>query len=110
MQRQFKERKVSKTYMALAHGKVGPKEGTINAPVGRTPWRRDRFGVIAGGREAKTKYTVREYYKKDDENYTLVELNPVTGRTHQIRIHLKYLGFPIVGDTFYAGRKTARKD
>lgn len=112
LQRQFKERLVHKTYTALAHGKVKEKEGIINETVGRLPWRRDRFGVLAGGRDALTEYRVLEYFKSEstNEEYTLLELNPKTGRTHQIRIHLKHIGHPIVGDEFYAGRKTARND
>lgn len=110
LQSQFKERKVSKEYTALAHGKVDPEEGTIDEQVGRLPWRRDRFGVLPGGREAVTGYKTLANYKKDKEEYTLLELYPKTGRTHQIRIHLKHIGHPIVGDEFYAGRKTARKD
>lgn len=110
LQKAFKERRVEKTYVALVHGKVPDEEGEINAPVGRLPWRRDRFGVLPGGREAMTKYTVLKRIEKDGQNYTLLELKPKTGRTHQIRIHLKHLGYPIVADDFYAGRKTARND
>lgn len=112
LQRQFKERLVQKTYIALVHGKVALKEGMIDEPVGRLPWRRDRFGVLSGGRDALTLYKVVKYYQdsKTNQEYTLLELNPKTGRTHQIRIHLKHLGHPIVGDEFYAGRKTARND
>ncbi len=118
LQRQFKERIIHKTYIALSHGKVEPTEGVINEPVGRLPWRRDRFGVMAGGREAVTKYKVagnytldaKPYHEVASSAYTLLELMPQTGRTHQIRIHLKHLGFPIVSDEFYAGRKTARHD
>jgi 23S rRNA pseudouridine1911/1915/1917 synthase len=106
LQKQFKERKVAKKYLALVHGQVELKEGTIQAPVGRLPWRRDRFGVLPGGREAITKYKVQKFY----DGHSLLELSPQTGRTHQIRIHLKYLGHPVVGDSFYAGRKTARAD
>ncbi|HCR35610.1 hypothetical protein A2130_00795 [Candidatus Woesebacteria bacterium GWC2_33_12] len=106
LQRQFKERLVSKTYTSLVHGKIEQPEGLINEPVGRLPWRRDRFGVLIGGREAVTEYKVIKYYN----DFTLLELKPKTGRTHQIRIHLKHIGFPIVADEFYAGRKTARKD
>lgn len=106
LQAQFKGREVKKTYTALVHGKVEPKEGEIKTPVGRLPWRRDRFGVLPGGREAITYYKVYKYYN----GYTLLELFPKTGRTHQIRIHLKYIGHPIVSDEFYAGRKTARND
>lgn len=110
LQRQFKERLVHKTYIALAHGKVEPTEGVINEPVGRLPWRRDRFGVMAGGREAVTKYDVIGNFSLESSVFSLLSLQPQTGRTHQIRIHLKHLGFPIVSDEFYAGRKTARHD
>jgi len=110
LQRQFKERLTSKTYIALVHGKVETSEGIINEPVGRLPWRRDRFGVMVGGREAVTKYKVLSHHTIQSGLYTLLELAPQTGRTHQIRIHLKHLGYPIVADEFYAGRKTARHD
>lgn len=110
LQMQFKERVVKKNYRALAHGKVEPEEGIINAPVGRLPWNRKRFGVLPGGRTAETKYKVKKYYSKNKQDFTLVELEPKTGRTHQIRIHLKHLGYPVVSDNFYAGRKTARND
>lgn len=120
LQRQFKERKVEKTYIALVHGKVlgeasgpgGPmaRWGEVKMPVGRLPWRKDRFGVLPGGREATTQYKVVAYYMLHSTYYTLLTLYPKTGRTHQIRIHLKYLGHPVVADEFYAGRKTARQD
>ena len=110
LQRQFKERSVHKTYTALVHGRVEEVEGEINEPVGRLPWRRDRFGVLPGGREAVTNYKVVGYYNNGSEDLTLLELKPKTGRTHQIRIHLKHIGYPIVADQFYSGRKTARKD
>jgi len=113
LQSQFKERKVKKTYIALTHGEIEPKEGEIVASVGRLPWRRERFGVLPGGREAITKYKVISYHSLITDHgslFTLVELYPKTGRTHQIRIHLKFIGHPIVGDYFYAGRKTARED
>jgi 23S rRNA pseudouridine1911/1915/1917 synthase len=110
LQKQFKDRKIKKSYQALAHGKIGIKRGHIKAPVGRLPWNRERFGVLPGGRPAETDYEVISYYKKDDQEFSLLNLFPKTGRTHQIRIHLKYLGHPIVSDNFYAGRKTSRKD
>ncbi|TSC54080.1 MAG: 23S rRNA pseudouridine synthase [Microgenomates group bacterium LiPW_16] len=119
LQAQFKNRQVVKKYLALVHGRVVPEEGEIRAPVGRLPWNRERFGVVPGGREAVTKYKVVKYYtltpnpispKGASSAYTLIELSPLTGRTHQIRVHLKYLGYPIVGDQFYAGRKRARGD
>lgn len=110
LQKQFKERKVKKAYIALVHGKVKLQKGKIDAPVGRLPWRRDRFGVLPGGRVAATRYKVVANYTLGSKDYSLLELKPETGRTHQIRIHLKYIGHPIVSDEFYAGRKTARDD
>jgi 23S rRNA pseudouridine1911/1915/1917 synthase len=110
LQMQFKERKVKKRYIALVHGKMEQKEGEIDAPVGRLPWNRERFGVLPGGREAMTRYKVIRYWDARSGKFSLLELAPLTGRTHQIRIHLKFIGHPIVGDIFYAGRKTARDD
>lgn len=111
LQRQFKERVVKKKYIALAHGNVIPEEGEISATVGRLPWNRKRFGVIPGGRESATKYKILRYYDtKILGKLTLLELNPLTGRTHQIRVHLKHIGYPIVADELYAGRKQARND
>jgi len=112
LQKQFKERVVKKTYVALAHGVITPKEGEIRVPVGRLPWNRTHFGVLAGGREAVTKYkTIQNSdFRVQNEKVTLVELYPETGRTHQIRVHLKHIGHPIFSDTLYAGRKTARND
>jgi 23S rRNA pseudouridine1911/1915/1917 synthase len=110
LQRQFRERIVEKTYIALVHGEVSPKEGKIEAEVGRLPWRRDRFGVLPGGRDSLTFYKVIANYQLLNTNYSLLEFYPKTGRTHQIRIHAKYIGHPLVSDDFYAGRKTARKD
>lgn len=105
LQKQFKERSIKKTYLALVHGKLGG-EGEIRAPVGRLPWNSERFGVVPGGKESITKYKVYKNYN----DYTVVELYPETGRTHQIRVHLKYINHPIVGDYLYAGRKTSRRD
>jgi 23S rRNA pseudouridine1911/1915/1917 synthase len=110
LQAEFKSREVEKTYIALVHGKLEPETGEIKAPVGRLPWRRDRFGVLPGGREATTLYKVIKFYPGNNGGHTLVEFKPKTGRTHQIRIHAKHIGHAIVGDEFYAGRKTARND
>lgn len=107
LQRQFKERMIHKTYLAIVHGVLVPDMGEIRAPVGRLPWNRERFGIVPGGKEAVTKYRVLSVIR---ENFSLVELYPETGRTHQIRVHLKYVNHPIVGDYLYAGRKTARDD
>lgn len=114
LKEQFMGRTTEKVYQALAHGKVTPPEGEISAPVGRLPFNRMHFGVIAGGREAVTHYNVLGYYQaafgKQKEILSLVELHPKTGRTHQIRVHLKYLNHPIVADPLYAGRKVGRED
>ena len=114
LQRQFKERIVKKTYLALAHGRIVPESGEISVPVGRLPWNRKRFGVIAGGRESVTRYrtinSLQLAVNNKKEEYTLVELYPETGRTHQIRVHLKHIGHPIISDQLYGGRKTARDD
>ncbi|HET7099095.1 MAG TPA: RluA family pseudouridine synthase [Patescibacteria group bacterium] len=110
LQSEFKNREVQKVYVALLHGKVTPETGKIEATVGRLPWRRDRFGVIEGGRESVSEYKVLEFFPGNNAGHTLVEFRPKTGRTHQIRIHAKHIGHAIVADEFYAGRKTARND
>ncbi len=114
LQEQFKERTVHKTYKALVHGRVLPENGEIRVPVGRLPWDRKRFGIVAGGRESVTKYTTLKKYflesKKNKEPLTMLELYPETGRTHQIRVHMKYINRPIFADFLYAGRKVSRDD
>mgnify|MGYP001619822992 CR=1 FL=1 len=114
LQRQFKDREIHKTYLAIVHGALVPSEGEIRAPVGRLPWNREHFGIVPGGKEAVTRYTVHRswfiVHGKNKEEITLVELYPETGRTHQIRVHMKYINHPLVGDYLYAGRKTARND
>ena len=112
LQRQFKERQVEKKYLALAHGKIEPPNGTIRASVSRSPFNRKKFGVFLGGREAETDYTTITNYKLQitNEIFSFLELKPKTGRTHQIRVHLKHIGHPVVGDEVYAGRKTYQAD
>jgi 23S rRNA pseudouridine1911/1915/1917 synthase len=110
LQGQFKERMVSKKYIALVHGKLKEKSGEVNASLGRLPWNRERFGVLAKGRDALTLYKCIGVYEREGNFFSMVEVSPKTGRTHQIRVHMKYLGNPVVSDTFYAGRKTSRED
>lgn len=110
LQQQFKERTIKKTYVAIVHGKLVPESGEIRAPVGRLPWNRERFGILPGGKDAVTMYKVAKIGASHGIDISLVELCPETGRTHQIRVHLKYINHPIVGDWQYAGRKTARDD
>ena len=110
LQSQFKDRLVSKTYLALVHGKLSPSEGVIKAPISRNPFNRKRFGVFVGGRESESRYEVKEKLERQNDQFSLVEVKPKTGRTHQIRVHMKHLNHAVVGDTLYAGRKTARND
>lgn len=110
LQAEFKGREVTKTYLALMHGKVEPLEGRIEATVGRLPWHRSRFGILSGGRESVSDYKVIKFYPGNNAGVSLAEFYPKTGRTHQIRIHARHIGHAIVADEFYAGRKTARND
>lgn len=111
LQAQFKERQVDKTYLALVHGKLQVRSSEIVAPIARHPFNRQRFGVSIGGKEAATAYSVREVYQKDKSDfYSLIEVMPKTGRTHQIRVHFKHINHPLVADIWYTGRKTAKKD
>lgn len=118
----FKERSVHKEYLALTHGIWKDKFGEITATVGRMRHNRKMMGVREDGRESVTGYRVEEQWDKwvfakelkvDDRGYTgfsLVRFIPKTGRTHQIRVHAKHMGHPLVGDFVYAGRKRSRED
>ncbi len=99
---QFKSRTVTKGYLVLVKGRLSPERGIIEAPIGRDPHSRRRMAVVEAGKEATTQYQVRKYL----DNYTLVEVTPLTGRTHQIRVHLSAIGCPVVGDPVY-GIKSA---
>jgi len=101
LQKQFKRGEVKKVYLALVEGHLEPAQGVIEAPIGRDPRRRKRMAVLRGGREAVTEYRVRNHL----DGYTLVEAMPRTGRTHQVRVHLAFLGHPVVGDPVYGFRK-----
>lgn len=101
LQKQFKRGGVKKVYLALVEGNLKPAQGVIEAPIGRDLRRRKRMAVLRGGREAATEYRVRNYL----DGYTLVEAMPRTGRTHQVRVHLAFLGHPVVGDPVYGFRK-----
>jgi 23S rRNA pseudouridine1911/1915/1917 synthase len=97
---QFKHRKVEKVYLSLVYGTPCPMEGTIEAPIGRHPVHRKKMAVVEKGRKALTCYQVLASGK----GISLVEVKIETGRTHQIRVHMHYIGHPVVGDPDYGGR------
>lgn len=97
LQRQFSDRKAHKTYMAVVEGTPKEHEALIDLPIGRNPKSPSTFRVDPGGKSAQTRYKV----VASNDKYSLVELRPVTGRTHQLRVHMAYLGTPIHGDRIY---------
>ena len=99
--RQLKERTIQRIYWAIVRGQPGADEGLIDAPIGRHPTDRLRMAVVAGGRSAVTRFRVLERFG----DYSLLQVKLETGRTHQIRVHMAYIGHPIAGDPVYgAGR------
>ena len=109
---QFERRTIQKTYLAVAHGQFDLDGDTIDAPIGVHPVVREKFAVfviqnkIDIAKDAITHYEVAERYR----GYTLVKLQPKTGRTHQLRVHLSHIGHPIVGDTMYGGKAVSEMD
>ena len=105
LRRMMAARDVSRTYLALVEGSP-PPSGEIDAPVGRSPKHRKKMAVVAGGREARTSY--RRIEALSDTG--LVEVRPLTGRTHQIRVHFSAAGYPIVGDAVYGKNRKLAKE
>lgn len=99
---QLVKKTVTRKYVALVHGNIPHDYGTIEAPIGRNKNDRQSMAVVDDGKEAVTHFNVLEHFN----NYTLVECELETGRTHQIRVHMKYIGFPLVGDPKYGPKKT----
>ncbi len=97
LQSQFKNRTVTRKYLVLVHGHVKSREGEITASIGRDPLLRQRMAIVSDGKDASTLFHVVQYL----DSYTLLELTLVTGRTHQIRIHLAAIGYPVAGDGTY---------
>lgn len=94
---QFKDRSVTKVYLALVAGHPNPPEADIDAPIGRHPHDRQRMAIVSTGRPALTRYRVLTVY----DGASLIEARPKTGRTHQIRVHMASIGHPVVGDAAY---------
>lgn len=111
LKEQFRDRKVKKTYKALLMGRLEPKEGAIDAYLGRDKRNRLKMAVTPEkeGRGAITEYKVIEYLPPNKDVYSLVEAYPKTGRTHQIRVHFASIGHPVVGDTLYGPKKPQAK-
>lgn len=99
---QLVHKTVARKYEAVVHGEIAHEKGTIDAPIARDPKDRQKMGVVAGGKTAITHFQVLERF----HDYTHVECRLETGRTHQIRVHMKYIGNPLVGDPKYGPRKT----
>ena len=97
---QIKNREVTKIYLALVKGTLTPAQGAVEGPIGRHPKDRKKMAIITHGKEASTVYKVIRYYK----DHSFLEVHPVTGRTHQIRVHLSAIGHPVLGDAIYGGK------
>lgn len=101
LQRQFRRRAVTKEYLALVQGRPDSASGIIEGPLGRDPRNRQKRAVVASGRPAESHYTIVEEF----DGFTLLNVRPVTGRTHQIRVHLAAIGVPVIGDRLYGPRR-----
>ncbi|QDP40109.1 RluA family pseudouridine synthase [Radiobacillus deserti] len=103
---QLKAKTVKRSYQAIVHGEIGHDYGTIDAPLGRDPNDRQKMAVVDDGRHAVTHFEVIKRF----ENFTHIKCVLETGRTHQIRVHMKYIGHPLAGDPKYGPRKTLDMD
>jgi len=103
---QLRAKTVKREYVALVHGVIDHDFGKIDAPIGRDPKERIRYEVVANGKESVTHFEVLQRFS----DYTLVKCRLETGRTHQIRVHMRYIGHPLVGDPLYGPRKTKVSD
>ena len=103
LSKQLKDKTVDRHYLALVHGHVPHPKGTIDAPIGRDSKDRKKYAVTENGKEAITHFDLIRYFGQD---YSLIQCQLETGRTHQIRVHLAYIGFPLAGDPLYGPKKT----
>lgn len=100
LSQQIKDRTITKRYTALVRGTLAKDEGVIDAPIGRDPGNRKRMAILEGGRTARTEFRVQA----ELPGWSLIEARPITGRTHQIRVHFASIGHPIFGDIVYGKR------
>ena len=100
--KQIQDRTTKKIYVALVRGIIKEDNGVIKLPIGRHPKDRKKMAVVKGGKDAITNFKV---LKRFEEGYTLIEIELKTGRTHQIRVHMSHIGYPIVGDDVYSSGK-----
>ena len=103
---QFLNKSVKRKYYAVCYGEIGHNFGKIDAPIGRDPQNRQKMAVVEGGKNAITHFKVLERFN----GFTLLELQLETGRTHQIRVHMSYIGYPVVGDPLYGPKKVIGKN
>lgn len=103
---QFLNKTVKRKYYAVCHGEINHNFGKIEAPIGRDPQNRQKMAVVEGGKHAVTHFKVLERFN----GFTLLELQLETGRTHQIRVHMAYIGFPVCGDPLYGPKKVIGKN
>lgn len=108
LQKQFQDRKAKKTYTARIEGQIEPPKALVDLPIERNPKQPQRFRVGQNGKSSQTYYEILQNIEQKNKIDCLVELKPMTGRTHQLRVHLAYLKHPIIGDTFYDGRAAKR--
>ena len=108
LQKQFSQRTVKKTYLAVIAGELPETVGIIDVPIQRNPKKPATFRVGVNGKSAQTAFHVENTITKNNKLYSLVELRPTTGRTHQLRVHMQYLHRPIMGDDFYDGETSER--
>lgn len=101
LQKQFSSRKTKKSYLAVIEGVLDPKEAIIDAPIARNSKKPQTFIVTSSGKPSQTHYKLIKQFDRSGSPYSLLELKPHTGRTHQLRVHLKYLNHPIIGDHVY---------
>lgn len=104
LEKQLAQKSNKRVYLAIVHGNFKEKRGVIDAPIGRDPHNRKKMGIVRSGKAAVTHFQVLRQFS----NYSLITCRLETGRTHQIRVHMAYIGHPVAGDPLYGPRKTLK--